>query len=292
MRWRSPRQQGVVERAGLKRPSDTTEAYFRTDSPAERVLVVYHLQKTAGTSLRRFVRANLPPAEVEIAPDLQRYRYQPDELLRWYGEWYEALDADRRERLCCLMSHSAGYLLPALDRPPDTVVLVREPVDRVLSFYGYKRANYYRRRAPDAPFPELADLYATSESERTGRPQNLESWHQFSNWQSRSLLSVFHDVSGLPFSSGPTPDAELWRGRLRELLDRVYLVGVQDRFEAFVEQLSERFGWQPLVAHSKVNAERTPLAETPASLRETVLAHNWLDAELYELARQAQDRRG
>jgi len=233
------------------------------------------------------IRANLPPAAVEITPDLRDLRYAPEELLGWYRDWYRSLDADRRGRLCCVMSHSAGYLLPALDRPAETLVLVREPVDRVLSFYWEKRRNYLRRRDPGTTFNLAEKVYATP------RPDNPpQSWPQFFNWQSRSLLSVFYDVSELPATAEPSRDADLWRARLRELVDGVFLVGVQDRLAPYVDLLARRFGWNDTeIPRAGVNRQRPPMAQGSPRLRELILAHNWLDAELYELCRPAQERR-
>ncbi len=269
----------------LKR-SAATEAFVRTDRPHDgQLVVVYHIQKTAGTALRHVVRANLPPAEVEILPNLRSLRHSPGELLHWYADWYDSLDAGRKARLCCVMSHLAGYLLPALDRRAEALVLVREPVDRTVSYYHVKR----RRRAPSRPFAPLEQIYAGDPSERLG--SRRDSWEQFFNWQSRCLLSVFHDVSELPATAGPSPDADLWRARLRRVVDEVFLVGVQDRFPEYVGLLAHRFGWKAFVPQSKVNPERPPLSDVSPELRETILAHNWLDAELYELCRQAQARR-
>ncbi len=274
---------------GPKRRSSSTEAFFRTDAaPDSTLVVVYHIQKTAGTALREVVRANLPPAEVEIAQDLRDLRYEPAALVDWHRAWYDQLEPGRRERLCCLMSHSAGYLLPVLGgRPVETLVLVREPVDRVLSFYWEKRRNFLRGRDPETPFNLLEKVYEPP-SEK-GPPQ---AWPQFYNWQARSLLSVFDDVSALPKSAGPPPDANRWRERLHELVEGTFFVGVQDRFAEYVELVADRLGWRDaFAARSGVNKHRPPLSEAPDEVRERVLAHNWLDAELYELSRTAQLRR-
>ena len=295
------RRKQAVERAApvsggahaTKLPSGLTEVYF-AEAPGAPLVVVYHIQKTAGTSLRRFVRANLPPARREPAADLQKLRYRPDELLAWHREWYDSLDPARRERLCCVMSHSAGYLLPALDRPAEALTVVREPLDRVLSFYYYKRRRPHEppdsRRTED--FFDLEQVYRAGEEERARlkRPARLESWAQFYNWQSRSLLSVFHDVSGLAFSRGPSPDADIWRARLRSIVEDVFTVGVQDRFAEYVDVLARRFAWKPVVTASKVNERRPPASELSGELRETILACNWLDTELYQLCRETQLR--
>jgi hypothetical protein len=268
----------------LKR-SASTEAFFRTDRHDDgSLVVVVHIQKTAGTALRHFVRRNLPPADVEIVPELRVLRHSPRKALTWYREWYGSLDDDRRARLCCVMSHLAGYLLPALDRPVDALVLVREPVDRTLSYYHAKQ----RRRASRS-FRPLEAVYADAAENRLSRKR--DHWEQFFNWQSSALLSVFHDVRELPISAGPPPGADVWRERLRDMVNRVFLVGVQDRFAEYVDSLAERFGWTPFVPRSKVNLERPPASEVSPGLRESILAYNWLDAELYELARQAQEAR-
>ena len=282
--------------ASTARPSGSTEAYFgRKADGSQPLVVVYHIQKTAGTSLRRVVRANLPASDLEIGADLQKLRYKPQELLSWHRDWYASLDPERRATLCSVMSHSAGYLLPALDHPAQALVLVREPVDRVLSFY------YYKRRRPREPegsrrtedFFSLEQIYATDASERARlvRPARLESWEQFYNWQSRSLLSVFHDVSELEFSEGPSADADLWRARLRELVENVFYAGVQDRFNEYLELLARRFEWQVFAAASKVNERRPAAVDVPEGLRRTIRTFNWLDAELHELVRDIQVRR-
>ena len=187
------------------------EAFFRTDGEAGPLIVLYHVQKTAGTSLRRVIRANLPPSEVEAQPYLHKEAKTPQELLAWHDRWYRSLEDERRARLCCVMSHWAGYLLPALDRPADALVMVREPVDRTLSYYWFKQ----RRRGPARPLEPLDRLYELRGNRSDGE-QRPALWAQLCNWQSRALLSVFHDTSELAYSAGPPADAELWRGRLRE----------------------------------------------------------------------------
>jgi hypothetical protein len=264
----------------MKGRSGDFEAFFRTDGEDGPLLVVYHVQKTAGTSLRRVVRANLPAAETETFPFLHKEAKTPKELLAWHERWYGSLDDDRRARLCCVMSHWAGYLLPALDRPADALVLVREPVDRTLSYYWFKQ----RRRGPERPLEPLDRLYEL-QGDRSDGERRPAMWDQLCNWQSRALLSVFHDTSALEHSAGPPADADLWRRRLRDLVERIYLVGIQDRFADYLDLLAQRYGWSVFEPRSKVNPVR-PAEEISPALRETILAYNWLDAELYELCRR------
>jgi hypothetical protein len=259
-------------KAPLKRSAATEVFYGPEDG---RLVVVYHIQKTAGTALRHVVRRNLGDAEVELLPGLAELRHTRTELLDWYAQWYGSLAADQRARLRCVMSHLAGYLLPALDRPADALVLVREPVDRTLSYWHAKE----RRREGRKHMPSLEEIYA-----REPDRKKPERWEQFHNWQSRALLSVYHDVTELPLSARD-PAADDWRAKLRDLIDRVYTVGVQDRFEEFVASLSERYGWVASTPRSKVNPNRRPASQLAPETREQILAANWLDAELYEWVR-------
>jgi len=263
-------------KAPLKRSAATEVFYGPEDG---RLVVVYHIQKTAGTALRHVVRRNLGDAEVELLPGLAELRHTRTELLDWYAQWYGSLAADQRARLRCVMSHLAGYLLPALDRPADAMVLVREPVDRTLSYWHAKA----RRREGRKHMPSLEEIYA-----REPDRKKPERWEQFHNWQSRALLAVFHDVSELRFGAEPPADADVWRERLRALVADVFTVGVQDDLPGFVRVLAQRHGWaKTAVPQSKANERRAEI-DVSAELRETILAHNWLDQELYELARVAQ----
>jgi hypothetical protein len=52
--------------------------------------------------------------------------------------------------------------------------------------------------------------------------------------------------------------------------------------------LARRHGWpETEVPKSKANERRAGIEVAP-ELREMIRAHNWLDQELYELAREAQ----
>jgi hypothetical protein len=291
MRWKLRRTGGRPSSAAKPRNtakgrSSATEFFFQEPGGAP-VILVCHISKTAGTALRRFVRANLADAETEVVHNLRYVAKSPAERLRWFRAWYAALDDDRRARLSCVMSHWAGYLLPALDRPVDALTLVREPVDRTLSYYFHKQRQH--------PEWSLASL------ERLGERRSLPDWREapehdlldrlFNNWQSRALLSVFHDVSTLDGSAEPSDEANLWRERLRDLVDRLFLVGVQDRFEEYVDVLARRYGWPASVPQAKINPQRPSDVAVSPGLRDAILGFNWLDRELHELARQKQQRR-
>lgn len=289
MGWKSRRTSGRLSagpnpRSAIKGRSSATEFFFQEPGTAP-VILVCHISKTAGTALRRVVRANLAGAETEVVHNLRYVAKSPAERLHWFREWYAALDDDRKARLCCVMSHWAAYLLPALNRPVDALVLVREPVDRTLSYYFHKQRQHAEWSL--APLEQLAERRSSPDWRKAPEHDLLD--RLFNNWQSRALLSVFHDVSTLEDAAAAPPEADVWRARLHDLVDRVFLVGIQDRFEQYVGLLARRYGWQELdVPHAKVNPQRPSNPAVSPSLRDTILAYNWLDLELYDRARQAQ----
>lgn len=292
-----PRRAGEKERDARtsrsqwrKGKSSTAEAFVRTD--VERhdgpLLVYHHIPKTAGTALRRLIRENLPPCERK-ARRAPRGGSDRTALLGWYRDWYESFTAGERDRLYCVTSHSAGYIKPALDRPPAEILLVREPVDRVLSHFHYTRK---RRRGPNATGADesVATVYSRYSGQLAPRaPDWFHGSNEYFNGQSRRLLRVAYDVSAMPFSDGPGPDADEWRERLFAIVDAALAAGVQDRFPEFAELLAGLLGWRASVPRAKVNPNRPRTSELDPELHATILAHNWLDAELHRRCTERLD---
>jgi len=286
------RATGVVRKARAVAPEltgkklGTPEAHFSADQAPDAPVLVYHLRKTGGSSLEQFVRANVAriAGEVEILRDHISKRGDPLGNIRAYREWYRGLDLERRARLRCVMGRTTGYLLPSLDRPAETLTLVREPVDRVIScHFDFKQ----RQPRSDEPLALLEEIYASADRLAAG---STTAWEYF-NGQSRQLLSVFYDVDSLPLSAGPHTGAALWRERLHDLVERIYFVGVQERFVDFVAEVAARHDWVPMVYERKRNNDRIDVDDLPDALAETIRAHNWLDEELHELCRFVQARR-
>jgi hypothetical protein len=278
--------------AGLDRPlkargkkwSGFTEAFFRTDGADGPVIIFHHIPKTAGTSLRHFLRENLPPSEREL-------RY-PRHGADWYGDWYAGLPQGKRAAICCVMSHSANYMLDLLDRPVDALCLVREPVDRVMSIYHHQR-KVLKRRGQDRRSPHwnlgLGEIFERYGGSSPVLPPGLVVLF---NGQSRSLLAPYWDTRELPLSPAPPPNADLWRERLFTLVDERYRVGVQSRFSEFVRQLATRYGWRPIVRRAKVHRRRPPTSSLSPELQATIREYNWLDDELHRHCAVRQAARG
>jgi hypothetical protein len=258
------------------------EAYFASEPlpGTQPALIFQHLQKTAGTAMREIIHKTLATqteATIEhVVLDVRKTNDGSVPLRNWYEDWWASLGEDRRDRLVLATSHSANYLLDIIERPTRAFMIVREPADRVAS-------RYYFRSNP--PRWSLRDLY--NDPARFPRTRG-----QFFNYQSRALLEPRFDVESheLTLQQGPPPSADLWRSRLRSILDQDYLVGVQERFHETVSLFAKEFGW-PMVIEPEVRVNRQcPREWDDTDTKELLLAYNWLDMDLYEECTRRMDR--
>jgi hypothetical protein len=276
------------------RHSRYAEMFFRTDgtdSPAdEPVVVFHHLWKTAGTSLREIVRANLPPAEREARLVEAHGAHVAASLKDWYRAWLSELVPQRRARLCCLMSHSANCAVALLDRPVMGLLLVREPVDRVMSQFHVQQKRQGLERPEETPEERHRDLRALyAENSGNPGPAGLPRIARYFNGQARSLLAAEYDIAELGYTSQPPPDADRWRERVATVIDTWYTPGTQERFDDYLRLLARELGWRAEEVRRKVNRMRPPRQELPEDLAETILEHSWLDVELHRLCEERLD---
>lgn len=230
-------------------------------SPDRRYFFV-HLQKTAGTALFRRLRHAMGTDHVYPLPDEQG---TPDVVLG-VDRLLQRLQ-DPGPELRVITGHFPLCTVDLLDGEFATFTVLRDPVERVLSFLRHQREVE----------PRFAD---------------------------RSLEEIYLD----PISTGPLvadhmvkmlglTTAEMTNGALTpvvpdsghldravyNLSERIDVVGIQDQFEVFCDDLAAAFGWDlgpPLYMN------RTSPVEAPGHLREQILAHNRLDVQLYAAAKQ------
>jgi hypothetical protein len=253
-------------------PGQAVDLYFAELADPGRPLVVFqHIRKTGGTSLRHLIYSNRGASSYEML----FVPAQPSHLADWFRTAYDSLGA-KRDHLVGAAGHSANFLIPLVKRPVVALTIVRDPVEWAVSRYSF----FARKRSWS-----LEDLYGI------GGRQPLKKLRRFSNAQSKSLLAPHHDTTTLPTLSDHV-DAQRWRRRLFELVDRVYLVGLQERFLQSVELFAQRLGWSTLYpASTRINWARTR-ESVDATLGEAVRRYNWLDEELYRRTREQFMREG
>jgi hypothetical protein len=225
-----------------------------------------HLQKTAGTALWRRLRAQFPPEAVYPGPDDGA---PPDTVLsvahlreRW---------ARRRDEIRIVTGHFPLCTVELLGAPFVTLTVLREPVERTLSYLRHHRAT----TPADAERP-LEEIYED--------PIRFQLLHD----HMVKMLSLSTDEMTDGALTPVTFDAER-SARARAAVDTMDVVGFQEDFDAFCRELEERFGWD---LGDPVFMNRTEAVEVTPAFRARIASDNAADVELYEYARSARWRTG
>lgn len=236
----------------------------------DRRFFFVHVQKTAGTTL--LIRLGEQFAAEEIYPDDtdgDKFGIMPqmnvDHLLeRW---------PERRRQARVIAGHFPLCTVDLLGEPFTTFTVLREPVERTLSYL-----RHHRKLTPADQHLSLEEVY-----EDPVRMSRLVHNHMVKMFGMTADEMTGWVMTGIDF----TP-AHLERAK--ERLGAVDVVGIQEDFDAFCAELEARFGWNlgpPVVAND------TPHEPVSEAFRRRIAEDNAYDVELYEFAcRQLASRIG
>jgi hypothetical protein len=225
-----------------------------------------HVQKAAGTSLvfrlrRQFGRAAIYPPEADSG-DVAAVISIDHLLARWRADGDSTRVVTGHFPLCTTALLGGEFT---------TLTVLREPVERTLSYLRHHRAL-----TPDDRGRPLEDIY-----DDPFRFHGLIHNHMVKMFS----LEVDEMTGGVLTRVDFTPDR---LDRAKERLATVDVVGLQDRFEEFCDELVSRFAWN-LGPSRHVN--RTDDVDVRESFRARIAEDNAMDIELYEFARALCDRR-
>ena len=225
---------------------------------SDSLLVYIHIPKTAGTSFRRLI-SRRHPGRFRKAPNTFTHAEVAEERLR-------AALAEVPPPLA-IGGHMVYGLRDVLPGEAKYLTVLRDPVERTLSHYGYLVMPRDPKERPhgllERTTPYRADL-TLEEALADGRylPDNL---------QTRMLVSHRSPFETLP------PDA---LDRAKSHLRAFAHVGITERLDDFVASL----GWQASPVERRRAGERPERSSlAPGQLR-ALERHNALDLELYALA--------
>jgi hypothetical protein len=178
-----------------------------------------HVMKTAGSTFRQHVRANFPAdrryPDDTVDDDLLMAKLSIPTLL--------SLPPERRERIAIYTGHFPFFVASMVGRPVRTLALLRDPVERTVS-------HLKQEQAQDPAARPLEALYED--------PEVRLRVHEHQVKMFAFGPGDVHENFAEPFVIDP------------ERLDRacanvgqVDVVGRQDRFDAFLDRVVERYGW-------------------------------------------------
>jgi hypothetical protein len=227
---------------------------------AERFFFV-HVQKTAGTALLKRLKEQF--GDRHVYPD-RTDGILPDAVLVW-EQLAERFTA-RRDEIRVVTGHFPLCVSELLGAPFRTFTVLREPVERTLSYLRHHRVL----------LPEDKDVPLEQIYEDPFRYEGLVHNHMV------KMFALTPDT----MTAGALTPVRFERHHLELAIERlatVDVVGVQERFEEFCGELERRFGWD---LGPPVFANRTAPFDVSDAFRTRIAEDNALDVELYEYARK------
>jgi GT2 family glycosyltransferase len=222
-----------------------------------------HMQKTAGTALRHGLINHF--GESAVYPTRGVDGTDPTELVTSTDHLRERLAA-RGDEIEAITGHFPLCTVGLLEERYLTLTLLREPVERTLSYL-----RHHRKEEPADRHKSLQEIYED--------PLRFDC---FVHNHMTKMLSL----TPAEMTDGMLTPIELDRAHLergKEALTGVDAVGLQEHLDDFFEWLMARFGWR-LGEPRTLNT--TDPVDVPQSFRDRIAEENALDVELYEFAKE------
>lgn len=225
-----------------------------------------HVQKTAGTSLIKrlahtFGRAGIYPNKTD--GEIVACVISIEHLLeRWRA---------RNEEIRVVSGHFPLCTAELLGGEFTTLTLLREPVERTLSYL-----RHHRVLTPEDRHTPLEDIYDDS--------------FRFHGLVHNHMVKMF-SLTQAEMTGGMLTQVEFTPERLeraKERLAGIDAVGLQEDFDQFCVELTRRFGWR---LGEPLHANRTQQFDVSESFRARIAEDNAMDVELYAFAAQLCERR-
>lgn len=237
------------------------------------VFFVAHMQKTAGTTLRDRLRATFDDEQIyPNGSDGPDGRISVISVSHLQERW-----AARGDEIRLLTGHfpvRSIELLPS-DRRFVTMTVLRDPVERVLSFLRHQAARRQRGATEDTP---LVEIYED--------PFRFEAMIQ--NHMTRMLSLAPSEMGPGDGVLAKVPYTPARLAQAKEALAGLDAFGLQHRLEEFCADLEVRFG---LDTGDPLRVNTTEASDVDPAFLDRIADDNALDVELYRYACQLYDER-
>ncbi|PJF40259.1 MAG: hypothetical protein CUN54_05900 [Phototrophicales bacterium] len=217
------------------------------------VLVYLHIPKTAGTSFVHILKQHFEENKIMQQPFMTLPK----------------VDAESLAGYDLISGHFTYDILKFISRPHFIITMLRHPIDRVLSYYGFVREmpkNPVHEYANEFPFDQFIDL-----------PHKAIRWHVYN--QMTAMLSNI-----TMWDEPPTEDdLQLAKQNLQEMA----FVGMTEFFDESVRLLNYTFHWHDnasQIPRHNITRNRQQRAQVAPNVLERLAKYNQLDLELHQFA--------
>jgi hypothetical protein len=225
----------------------------------KQTIIFLHIPKTAGTTLHRIIERHYPRDRI--------YTFWQDGS----PEDFENLSHARRSEFYMLRGHVGFGVHELLPGPSTYFTVLREPIDRVVSYY------YFVRRTSQHYCHELV----TSNNMSLKEFVNSRRDFMVDNGQTRMLSGL---GQGHELGFGKCTKEHLEKAK-RNLQEKFSVVGLTEAFDETLLLLKSEFGWRKIFyARQNVSTDRPIKDELSQSTLNAIAQNNLLDFELYRFA--------
>ena len=235
-----------------------------TDAQRKQRFFFAHVQKAAGTSF--YIRLQRHFSRSQIYPDASDKVDPPapillvSHLVRRY--------ALRRNEIRVVTGHFPIRTTELLGDPFITMTLLRDPVERTMSFL-----RHYRKLALEDGDRPLEAIY-----------EDPIRFHGLIHNHMTKMFSLSPDE--MMAGDGVMTHVEVFSNErlaaAKQALERVDVLGLHDQFDDFCDQLALRFGWR---LGASLHTNRTEPIPISSSFRDRIARDNAMDIELFEYGR-------
>jgi hypothetical protein len=221
------------------------------------------MQKTAGTALRQGLINHF--GKHAVYPTQGVDGTNPTQLVTSTDYLRERVRA-RGDEIDAITGHFPLCTVDLLEGGYTTLTLLREPVERTLSYL-----RHHRKEEPADRQKSLQEIY--------------EDPFRFNSFVHNHMTKML-SLTPAEMTDGMLTPVELGREHLeraKDALDGIEAVGLQERLDDFFDWLGARFGWR-LGQPETLNT--TNPVDVPQGFRDRIAEENALDIELYEFANE------
>ncbi len=202
--------------------------------------IFLHILKTAGTSLRWTIRENYSSDEI----------YEKDQT----GFDWKSLTVEQQQKIKMIYGHLFFGVHEQVEEPCKYVTFLRDPVDRVMSYYYYVLS--------DKNNPGYKDLEGLGLDEFV-----LRGNQDIASNQQTKILCGSNEVFSFDLAC-------------KNIEEHFSLVGVVEEYRKSLKLLGKQLGWKNVVVH-ELNRSPNKLA-VPQHVREVIENANQIDRKLYD----------
>lgn len=235
----------------------------------DSVVIFMHVPKTAGTSLRHIVQSQFQPNNVF---EFYNLKTLPPKVRKGI-EKYNNLSEAQQKAIKFVSGHVGFGLHEFLSRPCTYITVLRDPVERVISYYYFLLRNQ-NIIVKDKTLSEFVQTFGGVHNSMTCYLSGLTLQAQL---QDSSI-----DLKSQQFAQETLEKAKI------NLENHFKVVGFVDRFDETCILLKKILGWNIPAFYTRKNVAKNSNVTREISPETLSLIHkfNQLDIQLYSYARE------